>query len=66
MKRRRGFDLIYLSVAQIAEIYECHPNTVRSWAHRDELEFIRRGKGGKMYFRKSDVKAFIDQYYGLG
>lgn len=64
MKRKRGFNLIYVSVADLAAQYGFHPNTVRAWAHRDGLPFIKRGKGGKMYFLRTDVQSFIDRYYG--
>ena len=52
-----------LSVEQICEEHGFHPNTVRSWAHRDGLKFVRHGRGGKMYFKRSTIEKFVKQWY---
>ena len=53
----------YLSVKEISERYNFHPNTVRAWANRDGLRHVRRGPGGKLYIREGHVRRFIRTWY---
>ncbi|MFC2067216.1 helix-turn-helix domain-containing protein [Chloroflexota bacterium] len=66
-RRRRNIsegDVIrMLSVERISELYDFHPNTVRSWVNSDGLRHIRRGQGGKIYIGKEDVERHIKLWY---
>jgi excisionase family DNA binding protein len=63
MKRRIRNPVLYVSVAEASALYGFHPNTIRAWAHRDGLPFLKRGRGGKMYFRAEDIRRFLDTHY---
>ncbi len=52
-----------LSVERISELYDFHPNTIRSWVKHDGLRHTKQGPGGKIYARKEDVDRFIKLWY---
>jgi len=62
-KRKNPIQVRLLSVNDICRIYDFHPNTVRSWVHRDDLRHYRRGPGGKILIREDDLNRFFDQFY---
>ena len=62
-KRKNPIQVKLLSVNEISELYDFHPNTVRSWIHRDDLRHYRRGRGGRILIREDDLIRFFDRYY---
>lgn len=68
-KRRRkrnvgvGKVIRMLSVERISELYDFHPNTIRSWVKQDGLRHTKQGPGGKIYIRKEDVERYIKLWY---
>ena len=68
-KRRRRVHrnpVVLLSVADIAERFQFHPNTIRSWL-REGLRAYRGGRGpggGKIYVREDDLLDFLARTYG--
>ena len=62
-KRKRRNPLRLLSVKEISEKYDFHPNTVRAWVHRDGLHHYRKGPGGKMLIRENDLLEFLAKWY---
>ena len=64
-RRRRRNPIRLLSVREISDRYEFHPNTVRAWVHRDGLRHYRKGPGGKMLIREDDLLDFLTKVYEL-
>lgn len=62
-KRKNPIRVRLLSVDEISEQYDFHPNTVRSWIHRDGLRHYRKGPGGKILIREDDLNRFFDEFY---
>lgn len=46
-----------VTVAEAAEYAGVAPATVRSWAHRDRLQLVRRDRRGRALYRLADVAA---------
>ena len=64
VRKRRKLNPVQLwSVAEIAERYRFHPNTVRAWVHRDGLRYYRKGRGGKILIREDDLLDFLVRAY---
>lgn len=47
-----------VSVEEAAEQLQVNPETLRRWARSGILPSVRWGKGGKLWFRATDLKAF--------
>lgn len=62
-KRKNPRMIRMYSVEEISELYDFHPNTVRSWIHKDSLRHYRKGPGGKILIREDDLNRFFDAYY---
>ena len=66
-KRKRnivtGKVIHLLSVERISELYDFHPNTIRSWVNHDGLRHTKHGPGGKIYIRQEDVERHIKLWY---
>jgi len=66
MARRKRINPAWLlSVEEIAERYDFHPNTIRAWVNQDNLRHYRKGQGGKIFIREDDVKDFIAKTYDV-
>jgi len=62
-KRKNPIQVRLLSVNEISELYDFHPNTIRSWIHRDGLRHYRKGPGGRILIREDDLNRFFDELY---
>lgn len=62
-KRKNPRMIRVYSVEEIGELYDFHPNTVRSWIRRDGLRHYRKGPGGKILIREDDLNRFFDEFY---
>ena len=62
-KRKNPIRVRLLSVDEIREQYHVHPNTIRSWIHRDGLRHYRKGPGGKFLIREDDLNRFFDEFF---
>jgi len=62
-KRKNPLQVTLLSVNEISEEYDFHPNTIRSWIHRDGLRHYRKGRGRKILIREDDLNRFFDEFY---
>jgi excisionase family DNA binding protein len=62
-KRKNPIRVRLLSVREISELYDFHPNTVRSWIHKNDLRYYRKGPGGRILIREDDLNRFFDQFY---
>ena len=62
-KRKNPIRVKLLSVNEISELYDFHPNTIRLWIHRDGLRHYRKGPGGKILIREDDLNRFFDEFY---
>ena len=62
-KRKSPIRVRLLSVEEISNQYDFHPNTIRSWIHRDSLRHYRKGPGGKILIREDDLIKFFDELY---
>jgi len=63
-RKRKNPRLIRVySIEEISEQFDFHPNTVRSWVHRDGLRHYKKGPGGKILIREDDLNEFFDKYY---
>jgi len=64
-KRIRRNPANLLSVTQVSEKFDFHPNTVRAWISRDGLRCYRKGPLGKIFLREDDVVDFIANHYEI-
>ena len=62
-RRKNPRQVRLLSVSEISDKYDFHPNTVRLWVHRDGLRHFRKGSGGKILIREDDLNDFFDKFY---
>ena len=62
-KRKNPIRIRLLSVSEISDLYDFHPNTVRSWVHKDGLRYYRKGPGGRILIREDDLTRFFDELY---
>ena len=50
-----------LSIGQVAEIFNIHPDTLRNWEKEGILVPMRAGKRGDRKYRPQDIKAIVDK-----
>jgi len=62
-RKRRKSPIKSLSINEITELFEFHPNTIRLWVRRDGLCSYRKGRGNKIYIREDDLKDFLAKFY---
>ena len=62
-KRKNPIRVKLLSVEEISDQYDFHPNTIRSWIHRDGLRHYRKGPGNKILIREDDIRRFFDELF---
>ena len=48
-----------LTLTEVSEILQVHPNTLRNWDETGELKALRIGKKGTRRYRRSDVNNYI-------
>jgi len=50
-----------LSISQVAEIFNIHPDTLRNWEKDGILVPLRAGKRGDRKYRPQDIQAIVDK-----
>jgi len=50
-----------LSIGQVAEIFNIHPDTLRNWEKEGILVPMRSGKRGDRKYRPEDIKSIVDK-----
>ncbi len=50
-----------LSISQVADIFNIHPDTLRNWEKEGILVPLRAGKRGDRKYRPQDIKAIVDK-----
>jgi type I restriction enzyme M protein len=50
-----------LSIGQVAEIFNIHPDTLRNWEKDGNLVPMRSGKRGDRKYRPQDIQAIVDK-----
>ena len=50
-----------LSISQVAEIFNIHPDTLRNWEKEGILVPLRAGKRGDRKYRPQDIKTIVDR-----
>lgn len=50
-----------LSISQVAEIFNIHPDTLRNWGKGGILVPLRAGKRGDRKYRPQDIQAIVDK-----
>ncbi len=50
-----------LSISQVAEIFNIHPDTLRNWEREGILVPLRAGKRGDRKYRPQDIEAIVDK-----
>lgn len=50
-----------LSISQVAEIFNIHPDTLRNWEKEGILVPLRAGKRGDRKYRPQDIQAMVDK-----
>lgn len=50
-----------LSISQVAEIFNIHPDTLRNWEKEGILVPLRAGKRGDRKYRPQDIQAIVDK-----
>jgi excisionase family DNA binding protein len=53
------------TVAEIAETFAYHANTIRGWINSGELQCYRQGRGNKAYVLESDLLRFFATHYQI-
>ena len=51
----------FLSISQVAEIFNIHPDTLRNWEKDGILVPLRAGKRGDRKYRPQDIQAIVDK-----
>ena len=54
-------ELVYLSVAEAAELLRCSRKAVYCLAERGKLPGLRRGPGGRLLIRRADLVRSIEE-----
>jgi excisionase family DNA binding protein len=55
----------WLTVAQVAELFQVHEETVRRWIRDGQMSVLDLGKKAGYRIRTSDLDAFIAARFGL-
>ncbi|MGH7908561.1 MAG: helix-turn-helix domain-containing protein [Thermodesulfobacteriota bacterium] len=55
-------DKDYLTVSQVANIFNIHPQTIRNWIKQGDLEAVRHGVAGNYKIPKEALLAFLNKY----
>ena len=50
-----------LSISQVAEIFNIHPDTLRNWEKEGILVPLRAGKRGDRKYRPQDIQTIVDK-----
>lgn len=50
----------FLTISQASKILSCHPNTLRNWEKRGDIECVRFGRRGDRRFRKKVILRLVD------
>ena len=50
-----------MTVKEVAELFNVHPNTVRQWSDQGLLKSYRIGPRGDRRFRQEDITGFLNQ-----
>lgn len=50
-----------LTLSQVAELLNVHPNTLRKWDKKRILRAVRFGERGDRRYRKTDIDKFINK-----
>lgn len=51
----------YLTLMQVAELFQVHPNTLRNWDKNGTLKAVRIGVRKIRRYKKSDVLKMLDE-----
>ncbi len=51
-----------LTIGEVAQLLNAHPNSVRRWSNRGLLPSFRLGYRGDRRFRREDVAKFLDSW----
>lgn len=51
----------YLTLMQVADLLQVHPNTLRNWDKNDTLKAVRIGVRKIRRYKKSDVLKMLDE-----
>jgi excisionase family DNA binding protein len=55
-----------LTVKQVSELLNIHPNTLRRWSEEGRIPVVRVSNRGDRRFRKEDVQRYLDELNGHG
>ncbi|HAT74146.1 MAG: Transcriptional regulator, MerR family [Candidatus Moranbacteria bacterium GW2011_GWF2_36_839] len=58
MKKSKNLPEI-LTLKEVCEVLNCHPNTLRNWDNEGTLKAIRFGKRGDRRYHKKDIEKLI-------
>ena len=50
-----------MTVKEVAELFNVHPNTVRQWSDQGLLKSYRIGPRGDRRFRQDDITSFLNR-----
>lgn len=51
----------YLTLTQVCELLQVHPNTLRNWDKNGTLKAIRIGAGKLRRYKKDDILALLEK-----
>lgn len=51
----------YLTLTQVGELLQVHPNTLRNWDKNGTLKAIRIGAGKLRRYKKNDILALLEK-----
>ena len=54
----------YLTLMQVCELLQVHPNTLRNWDKNGTLKAIRIGAGKLRRYKKEDILALLEKSEG--
>jgi excisionase family DNA binding protein len=53
-----------LTVKQVSELLNIHPNTLRRWCEEGRIPVVRITARGDRRFRREDVQSYLDELNG--